>query len=290
MTPTHAPDPMTGRPLCGATGVVNSSPHLVDCPACRKLTPPVEAYCLGLDLGQSQDPSALAVNRVTFTPERNGTWSRQHAIVYLKRWQLKTPYTVDEDLLRRGQVKPGIAQDLREIVKRPPLYWPRVAVDYTGVGRACVDIFRAADLACNLWPVCITAGQQETVTDGNFHVPKKSLVACTLGLFYGQRLALVDCPERKVLLKELDTFRMKISVAGNESFEAWREKDHDDLVFAVMLSCWLGERSGPPGAQLPHMEPPSSPTVGERHARPSGQQRRGLYGLKRPDRRATFGG
>jgi hypothetical protein len=31
-------------------------------------------------------------------------------------------------------------------------------------------------------------------------------------------------------------------VAGNETFESWRERDHDDLVFAVALACWWADR------------------------------------------------
>jgi hypothetical protein len=41
----------------------------------------------------------------------------------------------------------------------------------------------------------------------------------------------------------LGTFKVKINInTGNESFEAWRERDHDDLVLAVALACWFGER------------------------------------------------
>jgi hypothetical protein len=49
--------------------------------------------------------------------------------------------------------------------------------------------------------------------------------------------------EAKTLTKELQTFRVKVSLAkANESFEAWRERDHDDLVLAVAMAVWLAER------------------------------------------------
>ena len=51
-----------------------------------------------------------------------------------------------------------------------------------------------------------------------------------------------DVPESQVLIEELVAFRAKISSSGNDSYEAWREKDHDDLVLALALSCWYGER------------------------------------------------
>jgi hypothetical protein len=48
------------------------------------------------------------------------------------------------------------------------------------------------------------------------------------------------------------TFRIKMNVAtGHESFGAWRERDHDDLVLAVALACWLGEKLGGPLQVLP---------------------------------------
>jgi hypothetical protein len=42
----------------------------------------------------------------------------------------------------------------------------------------------------------------------------------------------------QTLLRELQTFRVKNTEAGRESFESWRERPHDDLVFAAALACW----------------------------------------------------
>jgi hypothetical protein len=39
---------------------------------------------------------------------------------------------------------------------------------------------------------------------------------------------------------------VKITPALNETFEAWRERDHDDLVLSVGLASWLAENV--PGA------------------------------------------
>src|SRR5262249_41940183 len=53
-------------------------------------------------------------------------------------------------------------------------------------------------------------------------------------------------PEAVTLGRELQQFRVKVSVlTGNETFEAWRERDHDDLVLAVALACWYGEHHQP---------------------------------------------
>jgi hypothetical protein len=34
---------------------------------------------------------------------------------------------------------------------------------------------------------------------------------------------------------------------GHDSYEAWRESIHDDLVLAVSLACWYGENPPPSG-------------------------------------------
>jgi hypothetical protein len=37
-------------------------------------------------------------------------------------------------------------------------------------------------------------------------------------------------------------FKVKVNLAtGHDSYEAWRESVHDDLVLAVALACWHGE-------------------------------------------------
>ena len=46
---------------------------------------------------------------------------------------------------------------------------------------------------------------------------------------------------KDVLVKELLNFRVKINIStAHDSYEAWREGDHDDLVLSVALSCWSG--------------------------------------------------
>jgi hypothetical protein len=43
-------------------------------------------------------------------------------------------------------------------------------------------------------------------------------------------------------VQELLAFRVKVTASANETFEAWRERDHDDLVLAVATAAWVGER------------------------------------------------
>jgi hypothetical protein len=61
-----------------------------------------------------------------------------------------------------------------------------------------------------------------------------------------RRLKVVGgLPLASLRADEPAAFRVKVTLAGNETFESWRERDHDDLVLAVALALWVG--SFPPG-------------------------------------------
>jgi hypothetical protein len=51
--------------------------------------------------------------------------------------------------------------------------------------------------------------------------------------------------EAQTLANELVQFRLKLTPKGHDSYEAWREGDHDDCVLAVAMACWVGERMRP---------------------------------------------
>lgn len=126
----------------------------------------------------------------------------------------------------------------------PLLSGSTLCVDASGVGRAIVDLFRQASLSVRLVPITITSGTAVTAAEGGYHVPKKDLVAALQSVLQCRRFhASMALPNGKILAQELATYRVKVSkTTGHESFEAWREHDHDDLVVAVAMPCWYGER------------------------------------------------
>src|SRR5262249_49241323 len=138
-----------------------------------------------------------------------------YIVRFLHRWDLGTAY-------------PVIVRDVAAMVRRSPLDWPPLIIDRTGVGAAVTDMFRDHhDMRAVLKPVLITGGHETVLApDGCWHVPKKELAAVVLALGQSGRLKVVPMEHRDILDKELLTFRVKVSVAGNESFEAWRERDH----------------------------------------------------------------
>jgi hypothetical protein len=52
-------------------------------------------------------------------------------------------------------------------------------------------------------------------------------------------------PDAAILIQELTNFKVKLTAAAHETFEAWREGQHDDLVLAVALAAWMGEQALP---------------------------------------------
>jgi hypothetical protein len=89
----------------------------------------------------------------------------------------------------------------------------------------------------------ITAGHKV----GDRTVPKKDLVGAVQAALGTRRLKIApDLPLADTLRKELEAFRVKVSPDRNETFESWRERDHDDLVLGLALAVWMGERLGPP--------------------------------------------
>jgi hypothetical protein len=186
------------------------------------------SFYVGLDLGQSADYTALAVVEDT---------SPGLHLRHLERYQLRTPYT-------------DIADNVAALMRDPALSGKRGAeliVDETGVGKAVVDMFRERKLYFR--PVTITGG--DVAREGaikergkSYRVPKRDIVGALEVPFHNGTLkvaeGLVLWP---TLREELLSFKRKINLrTAHDSYEHWRESDHDDLVLACALACWWARR------------------------------------------------
>jgi hypothetical protein len=187
--------------------------------------PPI-VYTAGLDLGQAQDFTALAVIET-----QGEDAERRHALRHLHRYPLRTSY-------------PEIVESVTEVLGRAPLSEHRTTlmVDATGVGRPVVELLRRQRLRAQLTAVTITGGT--TVTEDTFgiHVPKRDLVSALQVLLQSGALHIArDLPLASTLITELQGFRVRISATGHDSYAAgedWRSAPHDDLVLAVALAAW----------------------------------------------------
>ena len=127
---------------------------------------------------------------------------------------------------------------------------PSLVVASTGVGRPVVDMLVKAKL--RPIAVTITGGFDETGggSDG-WRVPKRNLVSALAVLLQSGRLRISpDLAEAENLVAELMNFKVKISSAGHDSYAAWRESVHDDLVLAAAIAAWWGERKPAPARQV----------------------------------------
>jgi len=191
-------------------------------------------FIVGLDLGQSVDYSALCLIECSGgafdEPPHYG--AKYYAVRHLQRWPLRTTY-------------PTIAAEVTTLLQRAPVAqagWA-LMVDATGVGRPVVDLFRGAGLPAIA--VTLTGGIEENMGDYiNVTVPKRTVVSNLVAAFQTERLKIADGLElAPTLMSELANFKLKINIAtGNETYEAWRESIHDDLVLSVGIACWYAER------------------------------------------------
>lgn len=186
---------------------------------------------MGVDVGQAHDPSAIAiVEQLIGYADANGNEDyldidqQQYTIRWLERIKLRTPY-------------PAMVKIVKD--RRDQLDNCTVAVDSTGVGRPIVDLLREAGLT----PVAITITSGEHVTSDdefNYRVPKRDLVMAVQLLQQQQRLKVSKgLAEGPAFANEMQNFKYKISLAGNDSYNAWRESDHDDMVLAAACALWL---------------------------------------------------
>lgn len=113
-----------------------------------------------------------------------------------------------------------------------------------------VDMLRRERLACRLMPTLITGGEQEGSANGYHRVPKRDLITGLRLLLEQRMLKIAAALEHgPTPVNEMADMRVKVTAAGNEQYEAWREGMHDDLVLAVALACWGLEKVYPKRAK-----------------------------------------
>jgi len=129
--------------------------------------------------------------------------------------------------------------------QRPPLLGTRLGIDYGNAGTAVVEMFVMAQVMADITAILLTGGYGMGGGKEGVHVSKVQLVGVLISLLSGRRIKIVPVlSESKQLRKELEGFQVKITRALNESFEAAKERIHDDLVIALALAGYIGEVIG----------------------------------------------
>jgi hypothetical protein len=213
---------------------------------------------VALDLGHLRDPTAITVIERGYVPAGklyNAHYWYRGREIYGAREPVKLEYHV------RHLERPALGTSYVDVVERILMLLKSLgdeelvlAVDMTGVGRPVADMLKrrldewleqGRNTQLHAAWITITGGDSVTKAEGGgLRVPKRDLASAPLVLMQNKQLKIAEGLQLADTLKrELLNFKVKINIAtGHDSYEAWREGDHDDLVLAVAMACWCGER------------------------------------------------
>ena len=199
------------------------------------LTPKIDMYFIGLDIGRVQDHSAISMiaRFYSIPPDRDlNNMQTMYMVTDLVRFPLETPYAQAEEAVATLWNRPRVSANRRIAV-----------IDQTGVGAPIVENIRRLHRVKTIG-INITSGSTVTQHDERtYNVPKATIVTCLIGVAQRQRLRIhPDVAAAAEFKKELETFGYKIDKnTGNMQFESLEAKVHDDLVIAVALPIWYAE-------------------------------------------------
>jgi len=183
---------------------------------------------VGVDIGQSQDPTAIVVADPVIRDNKI-----HYIIRFLRRLPLGISYpSIIEELMR-------IYQNIPEPDKGYNLH-KQLWMDATGVGKPVVDLIRNNAPSIKLHEVFITGGEAKNKINSWSSViklPKAYLVSrLQVMLSYGL-IHLPKTDEALALQEELMNYSIKVNDNANFEFGAFKVGTHDDLVTALGLAC-----------------------------------------------------
>jgi hypothetical protein len=224
-------------------------------------------FFIGVDLGQASDYTAIAI--VEAHPERVGEDGKPAGLPHQdaryrrgKTAKIGTVVNVRHLERMRDTSYTDIVDRIVELAQAPELraeqtylipvgeptrlrqtryVAPGIAVDATGVGRPVCNLLSAHSLEFDA--ITITGGSEAHYSKGFYYVPKRDRVSVMqVALQSGWLKIAAELELAETLKRELLNFKVKVNIAtGHDSYEAWRENEHDDLV----LACWKATRPRP---------------------------------------------
>ena len=179
-------------------------------------------FVVGVDLGQSQDYTAIVILERFLQPLReidgngNQKTDTRYEIRHLERAPLGTSYPSIVKRVAALVRSPDLMQWQRKKLPDgsrhiPEIIMPALVVDKTGVGAPVVDLLRAAKL--NPIPVFIHGGDTVTHDYPDWRVPKRNLISnLQIALQNNALLIATRLPLTATLVAELQNFRAKINI------------------------------------------------------------------------------
>lgn len=206
-------------------------------------------YYLGVDFGSQQDYTALVLvkrNEVVKARQdvsgilRQEDVTTEYHLIFMERIELGTAYYL-------------IIERIKSILRDEELRGETIVIpDASGVGIPIVQMMRREGVG-PIAPVTIHGGTATSRSEVGFNVPKRDLVSALVMVVQSKRMKIAaDIKYRAQLVHEMQSFTIKTTQKGSDTYEALMEKDHDDLVMALAMAIWYAERALP----APEYEPP----------------------------------
>ncbi len=203
-------------------------------------------FIIGLDLGQANDYTGLViVERLRDWME--GMISADRDPIVISHWtttrEVEDPvYHVRHiERMRLGTPYPEVVEHVQELIATQQIGGKSgLIIDYTGVGRPVFDMVTKAGLEAV--GVTITGGDAVKYGRHQVRVAKRILVSTVIAVMQTGRLKFAEGMRgADALQSELLNFRVKITDSANDIYSA-REGTHDDLVIALALALFAGEK------------------------------------------------
>lgn len=232
------------------------------------LTEELNPVCVGIDVGQIHDPTAICVSEVKEVHTGKFRYTGQPSLGgYNARgeWVPATgadPVLVSEYTVRHigrlplGMSYPEVAVHIANILCSDLLKGRkvRVLIDVTGVGRPVYEDLlkeisirkhglRARDgfqlpsivaLDAIIKPISFVHGESYNHRTGS--LGKAYLVSRLQSLLQAVRIHAPDTPEARATLDELRVYEIKVNQDGKDQYGAFQVGKHDDLATALGLS------------------------------------------------------
>lgn len=226
------------------------------------LTPELNPICIGADIGQLHDPTAVCVcetMRVDTGKIRYGKVQTMARYDPKGEWIPPTgtdPVMVTEYTVRHiarlplGTSYPDVALHLADLLSSKLLARRnvRILLDVTGIGRAIYDDLkkeirlRPEAQHVMVKPISFVHGEAYNRTRGT--LGKAFLVSRLQSLLQSNRIHAPKTAEMLATLEELKVYEIKVSQDGKDTYGG-AIGHHDDLATALALSCLedpFGER------------------------------------------------
>jgi hypothetical protein len=205
----------------------------------RKPEPPAPetrgpVFLVGLSVGQGAQPTGVAVLEQRKPRSGPATYACRH----LRRW------------LFPGTAYPVLVAHLKAILGAPRLGDPALIFEAGSSTNAVLAILRENRLPVKTHAVEIRSSATDDKSNGSWKVAKATVIETTRKVIQGKRLIFDDrmpqavmatTPPAQTIYHALETYPYNEASMANEAF-ACRDGEYDDLVLAVALACWYGER------------------------------------------------